>query len=134
VSLVLADTSAWIEYLRGADGKTRTAVRERVPRRQAALTEPILMELLAGALDERRASGVASMLGSFPLKPVDATFDYTAAAQIYRVCRHAGLTLRNQIDCLIAAVAIRTGLPLLHRDADFDFIAHHTPLQIYEPT
>jgi predicted nucleic acid-binding protein len=134
VSLVLADTSAWIEYLRGADGKTRTAVRERVPRRQAALTEPILMELLAGALDERRAGGVASMLGSFPLEPIDATFDYTAAAQIHRVCRRAGLTLRNQIDCLIAAVAIRTGLPLLHRDADFDFIARHTPLQIYEPT
>jgi predicted nucleic acid-binding protein len=133
MSLVLADTSAWIEYLRGSDSRARAAVRERVPRRQAALTEPVVMELLAGALSERSASGVAAMLGSFPLEPVDASFDYTAAAQIYRVCRRAGRTLRNQLDCLIAAVAIRTDLPLLHRDADFDFIARHTPLRIYEP-
>ena len=133
MSVVLADTSAWIEYLRGADSRTRTAVRERVPRRQALLTEPVVMELLAGAVTEQRANMLGSMLGSFPLEPIDPATDYTGAAHIYRVCRRAGGTLRNQLDCLIAAVAIRTGVPLLHRDADFDFIAQHTPLEIYVP-
>jgi predicted nucleic acid-binding protein len=35
------------------------------------------------------------------------------------------------VDCLIAAVAIRTGTPLLHSDIDFDVLARHTDLQVY---
>jgi predicted nucleic acid-binding protein len=33
-------------------------------------------------------------------------------------------------DCLIAAVAIRNDVPVLHNDADFDTLARHTALQI----
>ncbi len=35
------------------------------------------------------------------------------------------------MDCLIAAVAIREGASVLHRDRDFDVIARHTELQIH---
>jgi predicted nucleic acid-binding protein len=31
-------------------------------------------------------------------------------------------------DCLIAAIAIRSGAELLHQDADFEAIARHAPL------
>ena len=34
------------------------------------------------------------------------------------------------MDCLIAAVAIRAGIPVLHNDKDFDVLARHTDLQI----
>jgi predicted nucleic acid-binding protein len=34
------------------------------------------------------------------------------------------------IDCLIAGIAIRTGMPVLHHDTDFDVLARHTSLQI----
>ncbi len=37
-------------------------------------------------------------------------------------------------DCLIAAVAIRNGASVLHRDADFDVLARHTPLRIEPAT
>ncbi|MDQ3574904.1 MAG: hypothetical protein M3378_03865 [Actinomycetota bacterium] len=33
-------------------------------------------------------------------------------------------------DCLIAAVAIGAGVPLLHADADFEVLARHTELQV----
>lgn len=33
-------------------------------------------------------------------------------------------------DCLIAAVAIRTGSSVLHQDRGFDALAKHTPLQV----
>jgi len=39
-------------------------------------------------------------------------------------------TVRKLIDCLIAAVAIRGDVPILHMDADFDILAQHTALQV----
>ena len=34
------------------------------------------------------------------------------------------------LDCLLAAVAIREGVPLLHNDRDFEVLARHTPLEL----
>jgi predicted nucleic acid-binding protein len=34
------------------------------------------------------------------------------------------------MDCLIAAVAIRTGSAVLHADTDFDVLARHTALRL----
>jgi hypothetical protein len=56
--------------------------------------------------------------------------DYDAAATLYRTCRQRGHTVRKLIDCLIAAVAIRGDVPILHRDTDFDILAQHTALQV----
>ena len=41
-------------------------------------------------------------------------------------------TIRSMLDCLIAAVAIRQGIPVLHSDRDFDALARHTELRVYE--
>lgn len=40
-------------------------------------------------------------------------------------------TVRKLMDCLIASVAIRAGMPILHNDTDFDTLALHTGLQVY---
>ncbi len=37
------------------------------------------------------------------------------------------------IDCLIATLAIRADVPVLHAGADFDVLARHTGLQIEQP-
>jgi predicted nucleic acid-binding protein len=60
---------------------------------------------------------------------VDDAVDFRGAAAIYRTARRAGKTIRSITDCLIAALAIRHGATLAHRDADFDVIAALTPLQ-----
>ena len=56
--------------------------------------------------------------------------DFEDAAAIYRACRRGGETVRKLIDCLIAAIAIREGVPLLHSDNDFVVIARRAPLQL----
>ena len=40
---------------------------------------------------------------------------------------------RRTLDCLIAAVAIAHGLPVLHRDRDFDKLAAVAPLALHTP-
>jgi predicted nucleic acid-binding protein len=90
------------------------------------------MELLAGARDEQHLSDLRGLLarGSV-LQTVPA--DYEEAAALYRACRRGGETVRRLVDCLIGATAIRTSIPLLHADNDFEVLARHTPLQIARP-
>ncbi len=57
----------------------------------------------------------------------------SGAAELYRACRGGGETPRKLTDCLIAAVAIRSGAELLCEDADFLAIARHAPLRIVAP-
>ena len=83
-----------------------------------AVTEPVIMEVLAGARNAQRESDLRRLLGRFPLLGVEAPTDFDGAAAIYRRCREAGVTPRGLIDCMIAAVALRYGATLLALDAD----------------
>jgi predicted nucleic acid-binding protein len=126
---VLVDSSAWIEFLRDTGSPVCREV-ERLLGRSIAVTDPIVMEVLAGARDESHLRALRGLLGRAQLVPVGSG-DYTAAATLHRGCRARGETVRRLIDCLIAAVAIRAELPMLHADSDFEVLARHTPLRLH---
>ena len=86
------------------------------------------MEILAGANDDLQRKRVLSLWDEVTLLTIESS-DYDRAAELYLRCRRGGETVRNLIDCLIAAVAIRSGIPVLHNDRDFDVLARHTELQ-----
>ena len=48
--------------------------------------------------------------------PIEA---FLAAAEIYRLGRRMGYTIRSSTDCLIAAIAIDHRIPVWHKDRDF---------------
>lgn len=56
--------------------------------------------------------------------------DYEDGAALYRDCRRRGETVRKLIDCLIGAIAIRAGVPVLQADGDFEVLARHSSLQL----
>ena len=89
------------------------------------------MEVLAGARDEAHLQSLQGALARAILLPIYRT-DYDDAAALYRRCRRQGATIRSMLDCLVAAVAIRNGAPVLHNDRDFDALARHTELEVYE--
>lgn len=122
--MILADTSAWIEY----DRATGSLVDERMAALVGdpsllATTEPVVMEVLAGARDDARETDLRRLLDRFRLLRFDAAVDFDGAVRIYRSCREAGVTPRGLLDCLIAAVAIRHGAALLTADRDLARIA-----------
>jgi predicted nucleic acid-binding protein len=122
--VILADTSAWVEY----DRATGSAVDQRLTALIAsdgpvAVTEPVVMEVLAGARNDQRESELRRLLLRFHLLTFDVVADFDGAARIYRRCRRAGVTPRGMVDCLIAAVALRRGALLLSQDADLDRLA-----------
>jgi hypothetical protein len=63
---------------------------------------------------------------------VEGLADFEDAALIRRLCRRGGETVRSMIDCLIAAVALREGRPLLARDRDFAVIAQWVDLELVD--
>lgn len=69
------------------------------------LTEPVMMDWLAGAEDDVREVNLQRLLTRFPLLPFDAPTDFDGAVRVYRRCRRAEITPRGMIDCLIATVA-----------------------------
>lgn len=108
-----------------------TKLRELIERDEdIAVTEVILMELLAGARSGTAVRDLRSRLLGFKVLPLEGLADFEEAGVIYRACRDAGETIRSLSDCLIAVPVIRAGASLLHNDADFAAIARHTPLRI----
>jgi len=129
--VILVDTSAWVEFLRATGSPAHLALRRLLGEdADLAITEPILMEVLAGARDDTDAARLRSRLLGLRMFPLEGLGDYEAAAAVYRACR-APRTPRTLIDCPIAVPAIRAGMPMFHNDADFDVIARHTPLRLW---
>lgn len=87
------------------------------------------MEVLAGARDALQLKQLRRMMAATSLIATEPT-DYEQAAAIFRTCRRNGETPRSVFDCLIAAIAVRCKLTLLHADRDFDSIARHTALSL----
>ena len=129
--MILIDTSAWIEFLRD----TRSPVCEAVDAlldSDIAVCDAIQMEVLAGARDEAHLAELRALLARATMLPTTSA-DYETASSLYRVCRRHGETVRKLIDCLIAAVAVREGIPLLHQDTDFDALERPTKLTVHRP-
>jgi predicted nucleic acid-binding protein len=126
--VILIDTSAWMEFLRDTGSRTCERVDEALGS-PIATCDPVRMELLAGARDEHHLDQLRRLLAIATTLPTGPA-DYEQAAALYRSCRRQGATIRKLIDCLIAAVAIRAGVRVLHCDSDFDTLAQHTPLLV----
>jgi len=127
----LIDTSAWVEYLRATGSETHLAVRRLLDADiEVQTTDVVVMEVVAGARDDGHLEQLRRLMARCRYVPVEGLGDYETAAALYLQCRRAGSTVRALTDCLIAAVALRADLAVVHSDRDFDLLARHTGLKI----
>jgi predicted nucleic acid-binding protein len=127
--VILADTSAWIAYFRRTGSPANLRLRAALDGDGVTTTDMVQLEVLAGARDRRHLQSLRDLLAATIHLPIAAGLDAEQAADIYRTCQGQGETPRQLSDCLIAAVAIRNDVVVLHEDRDFEVIARHTPLQ-----
>jgi predicted nucleic acid-binding protein len=88
-------------------------------------TDVVRLEVLCGKTDVPLLA--AALDGCEQVEQMPRV-DAETAAEIYRLCQRAGETIRSVNDCLVAAIALRREVPVLHKDRDFDAIAAHTEL------
>ena len=125
---MIIDTSAWIDYSQNPDGELGDAVERALEAGRAMTTDVIRLELLVG-LSPGARRGMNGILASCQNLRQEHVFDVEEALGLFDRCRRAGATIRSSNDCLIAAIAIRNEVPVLHMDKDFDVIARYTKLQ-----
>jgi len=117
--VILVDTSAWVEFDRATGSSVDTQLADLIATTdEVAVTEPVIVEVLAGARSDQREHDLRRLMLRFTLMRFDPVIDFDAATRVYRTCRRSGVTPRGMIDCMIAAVALRHGTTILAADAD----------------
>jgi predicted nucleic acid-binding protein len=125
--VLLIDTSVWIKLFRDDSEDFKQSLIKTINNQDYYLSRFSQTELLQGCLNEQEWSKLNSYLETQDyLDP--STESWTVAARIYYNLRRQGITVRNTIDCCIAASAIEHNLLLLHIDQDFEAIAKGTSL------
>lgn len=99
---------------------------------EIATCDPIRMEVLAGARDERHLDDLRRLLARASVLEVGPA-DYEDAAALYRALPPRRRNRPEAHRLLIAAVAIRAGTPVLQSVTDFEVLARHTPLHLARP-
>jgi predicted nucleic acid-binding protein len=131
--VILADSSAWIEYDRATGSPPHLRLKALIETGgPVAVTEPVIMEVLAGAREEKQEADLRRLLERFELLSFDGVTDFDGAVRIYRRCRAVGVTPRGMLDCMIAAVAWRRNATLLSHDADMDRVAQVVEIDLDE--
>ncbi|MGH3613013.1 MAG: type II toxin-antitoxin system VapC family toxin [Pseudonocardia sp.] len=133
--MILVDTSAWAEYDRATGSPVDQRLTSLIGKSdEVAVTEPVVIEVLAGARDDRREQDLRRLLDRFHLIRFDPVVHFDGAVRIYRTCRRAGVTPRGMVDCMIAAVAMATGTPVLAQDRDLEKMATIVDLEMDRST
>ncbi len=127
---VLVDTTVWIDFFRGANSEKVASLEEAIQSREdICCCGFVLAEVLQGIRNEKELVSTKRLFeGLVYLEDDRSTFEL--AATIYRELRRKGTTIRNSIDCLIAATVIQHGAALLENDRDYKFIDQHYPLNL----
>jgi predicted nucleic acid-binding protein len=126
--MVFVDTSVWIDFFAGRD----TAHAERLVNlidsdQDLCVCGVVMTEVLQGIREDREYRKTKAYLGDLIYLDLPRK-TYLAAADIYRTLRGEGVTIRNTVDCLIAAICMEHDAILLHNDRDFEAIAKRFPL------
>ncbi len=121
--MIAADTSTWVVYLEGGEGKDTQLLDRALEDRQVLMTPVVLTELLS---DPQLPLSVSETLLQIPLIEIESGFWQRAGALRAKV-----LAKRRKArlgDALIAQCCIDRGIPLLTRDRDFRAFAQSAGL------
>ena len=127
---MIVDTSVWIDYFAAPESTAARWLADNVAANATVIVpEVVLMELLIGTTDESKAALRRRLLQRFDIEPLAPLRDAEDAAAIHRRCRRCGDTVRSLVDCQVAAMALRLGVTVAHRDRDFEVIRTHCGLR-----
>lgn len=127
---MIVDTSVWIEFLSTSNSFASRWLADRIATNAKVIVpDVVMMELLIGTTDEDTAALRRRLVQRFDIEPVAPVRDAEDAAAIHRRCRRGGNTVRSLIDCQVAAMALRLGVAVAHRDHDYEVIRNHCGLQ-----
>ena len=128
--MVLVDTTVWIDLFSGLTTPQVIVLESLILKREdICVCGVILTEVLQGIPDDKEHGKTQAIFSNLLYLPMTRE-TFLLAAHIYRSLRARGITIRNSIDCMIAAVCIENKVALLHHDRDFALISKNFDLKI----
>jgi predicted nucleic acid-binding protein len=128
--LILVDTTVWIDFFAGSNLRHVSLFQSLIEDSEdICICGLVMTEILQGIKDGVQYSKTKKYLSNLIYIPM-STDTFVLAADIYRSIRKKGITIRNSIDCLIAAVCIEHNVSLLQNDKDFQKIKKYSDLQL----
>lgn len=120
---VLVDTSAWVDFLNGYASPQRRALAELVAGEDELCTCGVIVaEVFQGLRRDKGRDELQRLFRDLLFLEPPGIELYSRSAEIYRLLRQRGTTVRSTIDCLIAALAEENGCYILARDRDLEVI------------
>jgi len=127
---VLVDSTVWIDFLRNTKTRETDKLTELIESREdLCICGFVLTEVLQGIREEKQYVATKQQFANLIYLEVDQS-SFELGATIYRNLRKQGITIRNSIDCLIAATVVQHNVALLEDDRDYPFIDAHYPLNL----
>ena len=119
----LVDTSALI--LARREPAARAALQPLMARDEVAVCDVVELEYLMGARNAADYAALEAAFAGFTRVRIEPT-DWAQAREVHRALAKIGPGHQRTVripDLIIAAVARRVGMPVLHYDEDYDRIA-----------
>ena len=128
--MILVDTTVWVDLFAGKSTPHAVLLEQSLTGGEDVCTcGVILTEVLKGIGVDEEYRRTLTRFDALLYLPMDRQ-TFIGAAELYRRLRRRGITIRKPIDCLIATVAIRHDVMLLHNDRDFDPIEKYCGLKV----
>jgi len=131
---LFVDTSVWSSALRRdipeATPQTKALVQALETGQIVVTTGLVLQELLQGFSGPKARDDIVARFAALPFLSPDRA-DHIAAAGMRNECRRAGFQI-GTIDALLAQLCIHHDLTMLSADRDFEHLAKHAKLQLWQ--
>lgn len=131
--MTMIDTSVWVDYFRGTPTPEVAWLEDAIAdEADLCVCGTVLTEVLQGVRSDDEHQTVRTAMDELVYLETSRE-DHLHAAEVYRAARRRGKTVRNAVDCVIAACAIAHDVPLLQSDRDFQIIAGVSQLRLISP-
>ncbi len=131
--MIIFDSSVWIDHFKNRSNKKSDYLRFLILSKGEICVAPVIVQDVLQGFSDPNYFDVAHIVLTdqqiLEFDPVEAAIE---SAKLYASLRKIGVTIRKPNDCLIAAFALHFDVELCHNDRDFDQIAAHTDLRIWQ--
>lgn len=128
--MIVADTSVWIDYVRGLDAPHTNTLDYELLYNRVITGDIIIAEFLQGFRDDRDFLEAKKIMESLEYRDFLGKEVALQAAQNFRLLRKKGITVRKTIDVIIATFCIMNEFELIHNDRDFDPMEEYLGLAV----
>jgi predicted nucleic acid-binding protein len=128
--MIVADTSAWIDYFNGIDAPHTNLLDYELLHNRIITGDLIIVEFLQGFRKEKDYQQAKKLMEKLEYYDFLGKRIAVQAALNFRFLQNKGVTVRKTIDVIIATFCIENRFSLIHNDRDFDSFEHHLGLVV----